>query len=120
MKHTMRFTPFSSSKLLQKPGRNVLSASFQSDISKLSYRQLIRISSIIDASNDAEKKEAMRLIRSLTPVERNIVKRINRGKSAFSRLEMKKFMQTRLKEINAAETKKVDVQEVLKSLMKDE
>jgi hypothetical protein len=120
MKHTTKLKPISSSKLLQKAGRNVLSASFQSDISKLSYRQLIRISSIVDASNEAERKEAMRLIRSLTPVERSIVTKINRGRSAFSRLEMKKFMQAKLKEINAAETKKVDVQEILKSLLKDE
>ena len=120
MKHIMRLTPIPSPKLLQKPLRNVISSSFQSDISKLSYRQLIRISSIVDASNEAERKEAMRLIRSLTPVERNIVTKINRGKSAFSRLEMKKFMQAKLKEINAAETKKVDVEEILKSLMKDE
>lgn len=120
MKHITRLNPISSSKLLHKSGKNVLSASFKSDISKLSYRQLIRIISVVNAANEAEKKEAMRFVRSITPVERRIIANINSDKNELYRSEMRKFMQTKLKEINAVETKAVNIQAILDFLLKDE
>lgn len=93
---------------------------FRTEVGKLSYHQLVRISALVSARNEAETKEAKRIIYSLTPTERRIVTSVNTGKISLIRQERRRYIQTVLRVKNADETKGLDSPELIKSLTRIE
>lgn len=120
MKYKVRLTPTTSANRLQSVKKVLVIPEFTREINRLSYRQLIRISSMVDAENEAESKEAKRITHSLTPVERKIVNNIIGCKNTDVKRVKRQLIQTRLREKNVADTKNIDAKLLVDALLKNE
>ena len=89
-------------------------------IEQLSYRQLLRLSAIIDAKDMSEKKEAMNFVRRLTPPERQFISQFEAlGAGSPLRQRVKKALADTIQNKNQQEIKEIDGQLLLDDIMKD-
>lgn len=89
-------------------------------IDRLSYRQLLRLSAIVDAKDASEKREAMNFVRKLTPPERQFISQFEAlGAGSALRQRVKKALADTIQNRNEQELKEINGQLLLDDMMKD-
>ena len=101
----------------RKKYRINIPSTFETSVNQLSYAQLIRTIMLINAQNTAERNEALRITRSILPKERTIINEINRCKSQIQKNAKIRYIQKALAKKNSIETKDIDTDALIKSLL---
>ena len=87
-------------------------SSFRSSVDKLSYIQLVRVNAMVNAEGAAEKIEAKRIVRSITPPERKILA-VAKSRHPYRAQYMKRYLRKSLLEKNTLETLNIDTDAIL-------
>lgn len=89
---------------------------FTSEVDRLSYSQLIRVVTILNANNPYERKEAQRIIKSILPQERKIINTIVSEPSKAQRAMFLRYIHKSVSDRNKRDTKNINTDLILNQL----
>lgn len=93
---------------------------FIANVEALSYKQLLRISSAVNATSDNEKAASKLFYHSLTPPEMRVAKAIQQEADTKCRLHKVDVLQSCLRKKNEAEIDNVNIDEILLDAKKNQ
>ena len=88
---------------------------FKTSVDKLSYKQLIRVVTVLNANTPQEKAEANRIIHALVPDERIVLARTLKATSKSEKRAKIGYLRDRITEKNREETGNINTDAVLLS-----
>ena len=93
--------------------RKLGDTAYKKDVEALSYKQLLRISSAVNATSEREKAASKLFYHSLTPPEIHVAKAIQQAPNAEHRLYRLNVLQQCLRKKNEAEILDVNIDAIL-------
>lgn len=109
--------PHSFEKAVVSTSTTSSSINFKTKVNSLSYLQLLRITTVLNANTEAEVQEARRSVHSLTPLEREIVVDVRSSCTPALAKRKKNYLSKQLRAKNAIETKSINTDSILSSLI---
>lgn len=88
---------------------------FSTCVDNLSYKQLIRVVTVLNANTPQERAEARRIIHNLVPVERRVVVSILKAASESEKKAKICYLRGKITKKNQEETGNIDTDAVLLS-----